>query len=331
MATPTPILNLGRVTAGNNAGWEVDVNGAMATLDALSAGAAVYMVDKSYTTAALANGSASNRRHFPTIQEAINAAQGPGYGRKTVIVINPDDYYERLVINNSITLAGRVPLNYFGMGGARGAEIHGDGTQNPLITIVPPAGGNISVNLISLNLDNVANVAQAYINKPYLVDFRSDNAIGAVNYFGMLGCVARCQTWGLDNDWECALSLAGYLRSTLKQTIIYGMSYGGGHSNGGIRKLLKLRGVYTGVPANDKTSWLQVLEGCGLFQSYAGAGSPLIWDNDMGSGGRMVRTDAWWAQGGLISYGTTGVNAAVEGCGADFAQRGNIQGLTITI
>jgi hypothetical protein len=330
MATPTPILSLGRVTAGNNAGWEDDVNGAMATLDVLSAGANVFYVDKSFTTAALGNAAASSRRHFPTIQEAINAAQGPGYARKTVIKIAPDDYYERLVIGNSITLMGEVPINYFGMGGARGAEIHGDGTQNPTFTIVPPAGGGCSVNLIHLNLENVYSAQAAFINKPYLVDFRSDNAIGAANYFGMLGCVCRCQTWGDDNEWDSALSLAGYLSSTLEHTHVWGMNYAGGNFNGGIRNLLKLRGVFTGVPANDKVSWLQVRNG-GLFQSYAGAGSPLIWNNDNGSGGRMVRTDASWAPGSIIAYGANGVNSAVEGCGSDFGSRGNIQGFTITI
>lgn len=330
MATPTGILGMGKTTPGDNAGWENNLNPALDTLDVISAGANVYHVDKAFTAAALGNGSAADRRHFDTIQGAINAAQGAGYTRKAVIEIAPDDYYERLLINNSITLLGKVPVNYYGMGGARGAEIHGDGSQNPVITIVPPAGGNIAVNLEQLNLENCYAGQAAYINKPYLVDFRSDNAIGQVNYFGMLDCAVRGQTWGQDNDWECMIALAGYLRSTFEGRNIWSAGYyAGGHLNGGIRKFLKLRGVYTGVPANDKTSWAQI-HGARLFQTYLGAGAATIFDCDSGSGGRLARSDVYRNVGSLAVYGSQGVNSAIEGAGLDFQTLGNIQAMTYT-
>lgn len=330
MSTPTAILSMEKTTPGTDGGWGPDVWGALDTMDRLSAGQTVWYVDKAWTAAALGNGDAANRRHFDTIQDAITAAETTGYGSKSVILIHPGYYDERLFITKSVTLCGTVPVNAYGMGAARGVEINGDNTQNPTITVTPVTGGDIAVNLINLHLQNQYNGAANYINKPYLVDWRNDNAVGNVNYFGMLGCVCRNQTWGQVNDWETAFSLVGNMNTTIDRCIIANLNYGGGTQLGGIRKVFTLRGVYTGNPLTNKTSWIQV-RNTAIYSGYGAAGTCSIFDCNNGTGGRLVRCDVKYTNGGLITYGATGTNTPLEGCGSDFLTFGNLQQLTFTI
>jgi hypothetical protein len=333
MSTPTSILSIEKTTAGATAGWATDIGGALDTLDRLSAGTNLFYVDKAFTAAALGNGDAATRRHFDTIQAAITASEGNSYVCKSTIIINSDSYFERLNITKSVTLFGAVPVNYFGQGGARGAEIRGDNTQNPVLTITPPAGGDIAVNLINLVMDNQYTGVATYINKPYLIDYRSDNTVNQVNYFGMLGCCCRNQTWGAINDWETAISLVGNLQSTIEGCTIANMNFGGGAGNGGIRKMFTVRGVYTGTPATNKAAFIQV-RNCALQQSYNGAGATgvvALFDLNNGTTGRVVRTDLTYNTGSQTITGIIGTNTAIEGLNTDLAAGGNLNRLTFTI
>lgn len=213
------------------------------TLGHVAGPANCFFVSPSFTAAALANGSASDRRHFDTIQAAIDAAQGPGYPHKATVFIYPGKYEENLVITNSVTLAAFSSLILDGLGGGRSVEITGQtGIQAPTIQIVPPGDTATAVNLIGLGLSNNCAVAGANIAKAHILDAVKPATYANRLFLGMKDCAVRAQTYGDGNIWEAGLKATGWVEFTVRDCDFQFLSYGGGNNNAGHLAAFFLRG-----------------------------------------------------------------------------------------
>ncbi|KAF0187555.1 MAG: hypothetical protein FD165_2893, partial [Gammaproteobacteria bacterium] len=288
--------------------WGPEFRGAM---DYISAGLFpqyTYEVSPHFTTANLGNDGATDRRMFPTIQEAINAAQGDAYSWLNRIIVHPGVYQETLAISKSILITSPTLPEWGVQGGFVGALLLGAGGQSPLITITPPNSAAISVGFQNLSMYNQYAATASYINKPYLIDVRPQSLYDANPvWIGINGCCIRAQTWGFDNDWESMIEARGYNRILVSDCRVLALNYAGGHLNGGIRKLFA---VY-GDNANGKVAELKIRH-TAISQYYTGAGSPCLFYADNKVAGVVVRsefgTDAVAYPTRIIQYGATGTN-----------------------
>lgn len=281
----------------------------------------IYWVSPEFTDANLHNSSATNRRHFETIQAAITAAEGSTYSHPATICIWPGTYEERLSITGSINLMGMVEVARGGYGGLNAIQIRGDGTENPVISVSPASGETCCVGFSNISFDNsystASSVPLTQINKPYLIDL-NDNASSTygsvVNCCTFKNCEVRGQTWGDHNEWAYGIRADGWWRLNLLHGFRFcGLSYAGNEDDGGVEALISI--------SNDHGTYNSQLfvQGASLYQEYAGhsGGTAKFVEIDGGVTGTAMRSD-FGGSATIVSAGATGTNT-INGLSASFA------------
>lgn len=250
--TYTNHLSMAKPADGSEA-WGNELRQNSDVLDHLLNPEYMIYVGKNFTTANLANGAATDRRYFDTIQGAIDHVEAwdPTYGSLYTIVIYPGEYYENLTITRSVTIVSAIntqPWN--ALGGGSGVKIKGQTTvQDPIITIDPEDGVWVTVNLCGLYFEQAYNQAAGYIDDAYLLKMVRPLTYGGYpNRLYMKDCSLRGQTWGAGNEWRAGLWADGWNEIWLDDCRFSGMPYAGGSNNGGIRHLVYVfaTGVVTG-------------------------------------------------------------------------------------
>lgn len=257
--------------------WGPAYRTAMDALGAVEAPQCHFEVSPDFTTARLSNGSASDRRHFPTIQEAITAATTRYPGTPCVIGIHAGEYSENLALTQSISLVGLAGCGnrYYS-----GPVILMGTTGNflPTIDIDPPEGTWSKYTLRNLSIQNAVNVSNSSLQTlPYAIRMQGQAAAGSTaNKLSMIDCMVRGQTWGLNNKWESMIEVAqGYWHVHLSNCQFRRWIYSGGANNGGIQKFFKIRGT-----TDDTKKPGLYVRNCYIAGPYGGAETPYTyhWD-----------------------------------------------------
>lgn len=230
--------------------WDDEINGNFDAIGQALAPYRVYKVSPDYTSTNLGNGSATDRRHFDTIQGAITAAESAF--ADAVIEVMPGVYNENLTVTKSVSIIGRTkPASFHG--GPNQVTVRGsDTTRSPIITVTPPDGTAISMTVANLVMENRYNqTAASESTTPYLVDLQNHPTptyAGSANVFGFLDCIVKCETWGQDNKWAYGFKADGYWNLAIQRVTMGAYCYGGG-TEGYVKSLFYLRGD----SANSKT------------------------------------------------------------------------------
>ena len=246
-----------------------------------------FFVSPDFTDANLSNALSTDKRHFPTIQEAVTAAEGAGHGHLATVFVYPGVYSENLVISNSVTIAGAVPPIKEGLGGGNGVLISGTASALlPTLRINPPGNTPTAVNLVNLCLINSYNQANAVdITQPYLLNVSKPAGYSQRLYLGMKNCQSRLQTSGVDNTWLYGLKVDGWVEMAVKDCDFTALDWAGG-GEGGIQTLFHLRG-------DDPSHLLSFLgKNLNVKIDYGVAGFPVpaMFDIDGGVSGAVGRS-----------------------------------------
>lgn len=325
-------LALGLPTDGETA-WGDAVRQNYEVLAQAQAPDHLYFVSPRFTDANLHNAGATTRRHFPTIQEAINAAPAVAeYYEKATVVLYPGNYYENLTINKTICIRSLFPTMWRGLSGAIGAQISGTyGTQAPVITVNPPNGSRMAVTFMGVGIENAYNQNISNISNAQILRVNRQTAYGTAEVMvGFQDCDIRAQTWGLNNAWAYGMWIDGWAVLMMRRCAYAGLAHAGGMNNGGIAHLL----YATGDNANNKQARFFVID-TAISHSYGGANftgnSPSIaFVNDKAAGLFGKCSVAKAPTGVYKVVGTTGSNSVV-GLDGDSVSYGNILGVDLAI
>lgn len=238
----SPHLYLEKHAAGDD-DWDVGMHRNLDVISRVAAPSYVFWVSPSFTPANLNNASASDRRHFPTIQEAIDAVEAlsPSYGQKYTIAVYPGEYAENLVLTRSVSI---VPaINFFpcfGLGGGQGVKISGGAsTLAPLVTIDPVEGEFHSFTLAGLFFENAYSVASGVLDHAYAVEVLAQTVPGAYpTRVYIEHCVTRAQAAGAGQKWTACFRARGWTDLFFNDTFVRCTDYTGGTYDGGIRTLI---------------------------------------------------------------------------------------------
>lgn len=287
-----------------------------------------YFVSSEFSSANLANGAATDRRHFDTIQgaiDAIDAAATSSYANPHTIFLAPESFSENITVDASVTLAGLVPLNLLGQGGARYPTIRGVSTvADSVITVTPKAGESLALNLANVYLENAYSQQNAtLITEPYAIDVRDTGDTGTTTYIGMTGVFGRCQTWGEDNLWQYGFKSRGRVTWSLMNSHFASWGYAGGNYNGGIQNFFDI----LGLTASGYNS-LFYAHGCTFHHEYSKGGIPIpeLFTYDGGVGGRITRSMYYHPNGSLYGKGSSGANT-IKGVDQLLSTYGNLDGV----
>jgi len=259
------------------------MNDNLDTLDSLLAPDRTFYVSPRFTTGncpALAN--ATDRRHYDTIQAAIDAGEAKAYDRDGYVIrVGAGVYNENLTLERSVRIMGPAG---FGPGfyGAT-AQVRGVATTKAaVITIDPLESDWQRFEFIGLNIDNAYDQAEGaeIATPPYAVDMLAQTAIGGVqNVCAFLGCHFRMQTWGSSHVWTTGLAFAGNNAVTFDLCQIQGLDYGGGAGSAGIRYMLSAVGHSTGNNCNLRVNRCKIANaftGTGSHYAFAQAGDSRV-------------------------------------------------------
>jgi len=308
--TYTSSLYLTKPESGASTGWDTSLNNNFAYMDAALAPAGVYWVSPAFTAANLGNGSATDRRHFDTIQAAITAAEGDSYDDRNIIMVYPGRYGENLTITGSITLVGVHQPHMGFLGGMRSTVIRGQAAvQSPVITINQADEETISVHFVNIGFENYYNASNiGLIDKAYLLQFNSNAPNFATRYGGFIGftnCSLRLQTWGAHNDWAAGIRISGYADLFMDNVEIASWYYAGGELDGGIARLIDAQND-DGTPESRKSN-VYLHRSNFNHGGYAGAGTQTFIYADNGVSVRACGCSFYTSTGGeLYIDGGTG-------------------------
>ena len=207
----------------------------------------IYYVSPAFTEAELYCTEATDRRHFSTIQEAIDAAENTtSYTDPATVLIWPGTYYERLTITGTVTLMGFMPqFNPMLGASGRGVRICGDGTASPVINWSPADGYAHALGLVNLLIDNSYDTSNAsLIAQAYAVNVADQETKGATsNRLLIRDCHCRMQTVGDDNRWAAGIQTNGWVNAVVWNSVIHAFRYAGGNNNGGVLYPFKINGT----------------------------------------------------------------------------------------
>jgi len=316
MSTLTNRLAMSMPAAGDT-NWTNEINGALVTLDHLAAMENVYLVSPQFSAANLGNGSATDRRHFDTIQAALDKINAAGNSWHSKIIVGPGDYEETLDIQNNVEICGVGTSQYHYQPGR--VRIRGDGSAAPTVGVTPASGSTIYVRFSNIAFDNSYDTDNASVQDVYLL--QADPQVAAPanpTCIDFHACSLRMQTWGPHNKWTYGVRLEGQYKLRLYDTRAGGYNYGGGHSDGYIRCLF---GVF-GHAATSATAELEFQRSC-FHNSTSYISSACIVNYGTGFGGgfdgywyacasSMTRIDSQEASGATI----TGIDS--DGAAEDY-------------
>lgn len=169
----------------------------------------VFYVSPSYTAGNLPHiANATTRRHFDTIQSAIDEAEdvlGYGTGERGVIVVYPGDYRESITVTKNISLVGACGhvgsgVNYAGM-----PRLLGEDSTDPVITFDPVDSQQCGLSVSGFQIRNDYDTDGTTENNYYL--FRSSKPDTYPSYNMKVvfsNCHMRMQHLGTGNRWLAA-------------------------------------------------------------------------------------------------------------------------------
>jgi len=292
----------------------------LTTLAMVSAPDNLFFVSPGFTDANLDHASATDQRHYSTIQAAITAAQSTGVTSRNVIVIEDGDYLERLSFTDTITLRSRNKPTREGMGAGLGVNIRGDGTQNPVLTITPTNGSQVAVNFQGICFDNQYDTTAGTITSAYLLEIADQSTYGTTNYVTMNDCQVRAQTWGSGNVWDYLVRSTGQVRFYATNSAFFTGGHGGGDLDGGIKTMFRILGN------NPSIQSVAGFQSCQFHEDYNGAGVPAVISIDEGVTGFVADCD-FWTNGLKLVTGATGTNFLNGMDAENFAAYGNREGI----
>lgn len=308
----TPVLGLTEKPSGNT-DWYANYLKILRVMDNIAAPDNAYFVSPQFVDANLGEeiASASDRRHFATIQDAIDAAVSatPSYSVAPDIFVWPcqNGYQENLVIGGSVNIIGMMPPHAPTQGNL-GVRVRGVTTvQSPVLTVSPPDGYTSSVNFVNMHFLNDYNQEATTIAKAYLADVEAQTTYGPYsNWIGFYGCTFRCQTAGLNNDWMAAFRALGWNQMVFANNCHFAfLNYAGGAYNGGMGYGFFIQGN----TANGKTAKL-FMDNPRIGHRYDGVWpTPAIFYINDSVSGVVQGMHAGTSDVSLIVKGGTGTNS----------------------
>lgn len=294
MGTPTNYLGLVKPTFQANP-WNVDLNANLDRLSALAAPSNARFVSPAYTPLALGNGSAADRRHFPTIQEAINASNAAGESEYSTIYVWPGDYRERLTLTNSVALVSACPVGHAYAAGS--VMIRGDNSANALLTVTPGNGNARRYSFIGLTFENKYDANDAVQHPAYLLATQRQTTFGTfASTIDFTMCPIRAQTWGAHNQWRSVFDVDGFYHLRFMDAPMQAFSYAGGYNDGGCLNIFRLRGIN----AEAKAATLQVERSRIVNTAATGLGQRRLMDIDDKVTGWML--DGFYNDARSVAY-----------------------------
>lgn len=272
MSTYDDKTGLAKPQGGVDDDWAAEINANWDAIGDLQAPSTVYHVSPAFAAGSIPTlASATDRRHYDTIQGALNAAKAASLGTSGgLILVYPGTYNEKLVIDDhSIAVVGVGAGHGFYQGAP--VQVRGSGGAEPVVQISAPNAAIQRVTLVNLAIDNAyATSNGTEINDAYAIrasDIGGGESYGASqNGLSIINCAIRCQTWGLNNKWHYGIRTVGWWDTHLLNVQMQGLGYAGGANNGYIRKLLSVEGNVTLA----KTNFLRAM-GCIFDTTGSGA------------------------------------------------------------
>lgn len=329
MATTYGTKMYTRRPAKGDVDWDVDINDNWIAFENALCEFRTYYVSQDFTDANLKNASASDRRYFSKIQDAIDHAEGMGYAATSsyAIKVGPGLYNEHLVVSSpSVAIIGAHPCGT-GYPPIYATKLNGEAaTRGSILTINPTDGNYTRVLLANCQLNNAFNQSDAVKSGAYAVNATkppTPTYAGSSSTFQMIDCSAEMQTWGAGpNAWDYGFHFVGHWTIDIIRSVIKSRTYGGGTNEGYIEKLFMIEGDVSA----SKTSIARFID-CILHTpepttpvgvyTFAGNNNCAI---------HAHRTTCGQASGSALSLGGTGTNTTKGLTGAEIATQFNLFG-----
>jgi hypothetical protein len=201
-------------------------------LDTLIVPQKVLYVSPLWTDLAVNSAEATDRRHFATIQDAIDAweARGFGDGANGMILVYPGDYEECLSPTKSAALVASHSAGFEALGAGRGVRLVGDGSTNPLIDFQPGAG---ETHTLTFSGFTFADRAEAVAGEQPVTVLRTyDQGAGNYGAYHSVVCFERCLgrlDGGGNNGWTRAIDVRANVTAVLRDCkFSFPSNYAGG-------------------------------------------------------------------------------------------------------
>ena len=267
-----------------------------------------YFVSPNFTSSNMANTSSTNRRHWDTIQGAIDRINALGNSTAAdpyTILVYPGGYAENLTFSTSVHIVGvGGKMNSLSRSNGATPRLTGSATSaNSLITVTPPTSQSVAVNFTNFYFENLYAVSNSTeITNPYLLDFQDTGTGGTPHYFGMTDCQARMQTWGDDNNWTWGVKTRGRVITSLMNSDFISLSHGGGEDTGGVIRMFD----WQGDGSYKAEMWI---DSCSIEAwSLVPAAIEYLFYRDNGTNGRISRS-SWYSPSHLrVNGSSTGDN-----------------------
>lgn len=235
--------------------WDEEINEDLKMIAEAICPGRVLFVAKNYVDGNFFHtlSAATDRQHFATIQGAIDYGEAEGWGDDSegyTVLIAPGTYNENLAIGGNVCLSS-FPGASGGMYGGGQVLINGDlTTLASVITIQPPDSIAGRVTLVGLTIDNRYNVdrsalAEIPATTPYAIYYKKQATTygSSQNWFKMVDCHVRMQTWGRKNQWAAGIRVDGWVQVNIEGCQIQDLGYGGGFADlSFVRHLLHMEG-----------------------------------------------------------------------------------------
>lgn len=221
--------------ADGNTAWGDAVRDNFNLIEEAIAPQSCMFVSPAFSDALFDNGQ-SARKHFPTVQDAIDAA--PAAYAATTIFVYPGTYLENLLIPSAKMLCIQgVPLHGY-QHSARSPHIRGTtGGAAPVITVTIASGEYARVEFGGIRFDNAHNAGSwTTISDAYLLKVQRSGAYHSTDsMIGFNRCNMRLQTWGGD-EWAHGIWInhCGKITMTMLDCEFSTGNYDGGYGHAGV-------------------------------------------------------------------------------------------------
>ena len=152
--TTSTVLGLQKPSDGDTT-WGDEVRAIYETVDKINGPTNCWFVSPAFTDTVIAN-TPSDRRHYDTIQEAIDTAEAVGTNSQHTIILYPSIYAENITVTKRIGIcgvSGHRGVAYNGHLGGQLPQIMG-ATGSSTVTFTPEESNVCGLSLANLSLDN---------------------------------------------------------------------------------------------------------------------------------------------------------------------------------
>lgn len=211
MATSYTDLGMRKIADGDT-NYGADARANFDFLNAVLGPTNTFWVSPEFTTANLGIVSATDRRHYDTIQGAITAWESRGMGANAfgAIFVFPGRYEERLAVTKSVGLYAVGGGGPDTGGAARSVSLRGDGTAGALVTFTPEAGEYHGLVFRGFQFYNTAAAqgSEQTAGILYVEDQGAGNYGSYQNSVDLIDCNSRFSNLNL-NGWTYGLRVRG--------------------------------------------------------------------------------------------------------------------------